>query len=139
MINLTKLWVDILEDGEALKIPIYKVKEWMQKFPPFERLIYKYIASQIRSVENLAIDLSLYDTKERLLKLLLKNIDTIDKKGVNLLEKLSHSEIANLIGTVRHIIDRHLKELKKENIIDKEKRRIILKDAKKLLEMLKSY
>ncbi|NPA28515.1 MAG: Crp/Fnr family transcriptional regulator [Epsilonproteobacteria bacterium] len=134
-----EVMVDVLEKGEAIRFPINKVREWMRKFPAFEQLIYKYIATQIRNVEHLAIDLSLYDTKERLLKLLLRNVETLEKKGVNILEKLSHSEIANLIGTVRHIIDRHLKELKDEKIIEKEKRKIVLKDAKKLLEMLKSY
>ncbi len=130
---------DILESGEAIRFPIYKVKDWMHKNPSFEQLIYRYVAMQMRNVENLAIDLSLYDTKERLLKLLLKNIDTIEKRGVELLNKLSHSEIANLIGTVRHIIDRHIKELKKEGVLEDKKRTIALKNAKKVLEMLEKY
>jgi len=135
---LHELAVDVLEAGEALRFPIEKVREWMKQNDSFEKLIYKYVANQIRQVENLAIDLSLYETKDRLLKLLLKNRELMSKKGINLLENLSHSEIASLIGTVRHIIDRHLKELKKKNVIDKEKKSIILKDATKVLEMLKS-
>jgi len=111
----------------------------MKLYPSFEQLIYRYVAMQMRKVENLAIDLSLYDTKERLLKLLLQNIETIEKKGVSLLDKLSHAEIANLIGTVRHVIDRHIKELKKEGVLEDEKRKINLKDMKKVLELLKNY
>ena len=130
---------DVLEAGEAIRFPVYKVKEWMHKNPAFEQLIYRYVAMQMRNVENLAIDLSLYDTKERLLKLLLKNIDTIEKRGVDLLSKLSHTEIANLIGTVRHIIDRHIKELKKDGVLEDKKRSIALKNAKKVLEMLEKY
>lgn len=133
------LAVDILESGKAIRFPINKVREWMRKHPAFEQLIYKYIATQIRSLENLAIDLSLYDTKERLLKLLIKNIETLEKKGVDLLSKLSHSEIATLIGTVRHIIDRHIKELKRDGILEDKKRSLELKNAKKVLEMLNSF
>jgi len=135
---LHELAIDVLEAGEALRFPIEKVREWMRENRNFESLIYKYVAKQIRQVENLAIDLSLYETKDRLLKLLLKNKELMSKKGINLLENLSHSEIASLIGTVRHIIDRHLKELKNKEVIDKEKKSIILKDATKVLEMLKS-
>jgi len=130
---------DVLEDGQAIRFPIEKVREWMHKNPAFEQLIYRFVANQMRSLESLAIDLSLYDTKERLLKLLLKNIKTIEHRGVGLLDKLSRTEIANLIGTVRHIIDRHIKELKKEGVLSDNNRKIELKNAEKVLEMLESY
>ncbi len=130
---------EVLEKGKAIKFPIEKVREWMRRFPSFEQLMYKYIASQIRHTEELAIDLSLLETRKRLLKLLLKNIDMIDKKGISLLDKLSHSEIASLIGTVRHIIDRHFKDLKKEGIIEKSRKGIELKKLNRVLEMLNNY
>ena len=133
------LAVDVLETGKVIRFPIEKVREWMRMSIEFERLIFKYVAKQIRNIEDLSIDLSLYDTKERLLKLLLKNIETIESKGVDLLDKLSHTEIANLIGTVRHIIDRHLKSLKEEGIIDKKHKKIELVNAQKLLDLLTSY
>ena len=130
---------DVLENGVAIQFPIDKVREWVDKFPDFKQLIFKYVATQMRNVEELAVDLSLHDTKERLLKLLLKNIEIFDKRGVDILSKLSHTEIANLIGTVRHIIDRHIKELKQDGILEDKKRAISLKNAKKVLELLKSY
>ena len=130
---------EILEDGVAICFPIDKVREWIDRFPDFKQLIFKYVAMQMRNTEELAIDLSLHDTRERLLKLLLQNIEMIDKRGVDILSKLSHTEIANLIGTVRHIIDRHIKELKKEGVLEDKRRSISLKNAKKVLELLKSY
>jgi len=130
---------DVLEEGVAIRFPMDKAREWLDKFPEFRQLIFKYVAKQMRNVEELAIDLSLHDTKDRLLKLLLKNIETIDKRGIDILSKLSHTEIANLIGTVRHIVDRHIKELKKEGVLEDKRRSISLKNAKKVLELLKSY
>ena len=130
------LAIDILEAGEAIKFPIFKVREWMRNFIPFEQLIYRYVAMQMRSLEELSLDLSLRETKERLLKLILKNVETIDKRGVDILDKLSHTEIANLIGTVRHIIDKHLKSLQNDDVIDVKNRKISLKNAKKVLDML---
>ncbi len=134
-----KLAVDVLEPGKVIRFPINKIREWMKASVEFEQLIYRYVAMQMRNIENLAIDLSLYDTKERLLKLLLKNINTIESRGVDLLDKLSHTEIANLIGTVRHIIDRHLKSLKEDGIIDSKHRKIELINAQKALDLLTSY
>jgi len=133
------LAISILDDGQAICFPIEKVREWMSKNSAFEQLIFRFVANQIRNIENLAIDLSLYETKERLLKLLLKNINTIESRGVGLLDKLSRTEIANLIGTVRHIIDRHIKELKKDGVLNESNRKIELKNAEKVLQMLKNY
>jgi len=133
------LATEVMETGELIRFPVNKVREWMRDYVDFAQLIYRYVAMQMRAIESLAIDLSLYDTKERLLKLLLKNINMIEKRGVSILDNLSHTEIANLIGTVRHIIDRHLKSLKKEGIIDIENRKIELKNAKKVLDLLTSY
>ncbi len=133
------LAVDVLEEGKVIRFPIDKVREWMKLSVEFEQLIYRFVAMQMRNIENLAIDLSLHDTKERLLKLLLKNINTIESRGVDLLDKLSHTEIANLIGTVRHIIDRHLKSLKEDGIIDAKHRKIELINAQKALDLLTSY
>ncbi len=136
--NSHELAVDILESGSAIRFPIDKVREWMRINITFEQLIYRYIAMQMRNLEELSLDLSLRETKERLLKLILKNFETIDQRGVDMLHNLSRSEIANLIGTVRHIIDKHLKSLKNDNIIDIENRKISLKNAKKVLDMLTS-
>jgi len=133
------LAVDILEAGSVIRFPIAKVREWIRESVEFEQLIYRYIAMQMRNIESLAADLALHDTKERLLKLLLKNIDTIEKRGVSLLDNLSHAEIANLIGTIRHIIDRHLKSLKEDGVLDEKEKKLDLINAKKVYDMLTSY
>ncbi len=132
------LATDILESGFAVRFPLNKVREWMKQFPNFEQLIYRYVAKQMRQVEELAADISLLDTKERLLKLLLHNFHNIETRGIDLLSKLSHSEIANLIGTVRHIIDRHLKTLKSEGILETDKgKKLKINNMNKILELLR--
>ena len=132
------LATEILESGRAIRFPLSKVREWMHEFPQLEQLIYRYVAQQMRQVEELALDLSLLETKERLLKLLLKNYKSIEKRGVDLLSKLSNAEIASLIGTVRHIIDRHIKSLKKEGLLEPEskKKKLEITNLGKVLELL---
>ncbi len=125
---------EVLEDGEALCLPIEKVREWIDTNPAFNKIFFPYIASQMRKVEELATDLSLYSTSERLIKLILGNITP---KGVkSLLHNLSRTEIANLIGTVRHVVDRHINELKDDGAIEVKRKQIIIKDIQKLIKKL---
>lgn len=136
--QIHEVLVEILEDGSALKIPIGKAREWMYEYPIFGEIILKYVARQLRRVEELATDLTLFDTQERLIKLIIQNMETRDEKGKNILDGLSHTEIANLIGTVRHVVDRHIKKLKAEGVLEDERRKISLKDREKLLDRVKS-
>lgn len=126
---------DIIEPGTALRIPIQKAREWMYDYPVFGEIVLKYISGQLRNVEELASDLTLLDTQSRLLKLLVENIadKNLDK---NTLDGLSHAEIASLIGTVRHVVDRHIKQLKSDGILEDKKKKLELKDKEKLIEKI---
>ncbi len=130
--------VEILESGTALKIPIGKAREWMYDYPIFGEIILKYISKQLRKVEGLATDLTLFDTQERLIKLLIQNIEVKDEKNDNVLDGLSHTQIASLIGTVRHVVDRHIKQLKSEGVLEDERKKISLKSREKLLDRMKN-
>ncbi len=132
-----EVMVEILEGGTALRIPIGKAREWMYDYPIFGEIILKYVAKQLRQVEELASDLTLYDTQERLLKLIVQNMERKDAQGHGILDNLSHTELANLIGTVRHVVDRHMKKFKEDGIIENARKKIVLKDYEKLLERIK--
>ena len=124
---------EVLEDIELLELPINKVREWLRTNEQFNRHFFPYIASQMRHTEELATDLSLLPTSERLSKILLKNINPNDKYH-QLLQNLSKTEIAKLIGTVRNVVERHLKELEERDIIKNQRKNIYIKDVKKLLQ-----
>ena len=125
---------EVLETSELLELPIEKVREWLQTNEQFNRHFFPYIASQMRHAEELASDLSLYTTSERLSKLLLQNMNPNDEHYYQLLQNLSKTEIAKLLGTVRNVVERHLKELETDNIIENQRKNIYVKDVKKLLE-----
>jgi CRP-like cAMP-binding protein len=108
----------------------------MYDYPIFGEIVLKYVAGQIRHVEELASDLTLLDTKERLIKLIIENVEKSRQTGNNMLENLSHAEIAKLIGTVRHVVDRHIKQLKAEGILETGRRKLALKNLEKLQEKL---
>jgi len=125
---------EVLESAEVLQLPIEKVREWLRTNEQFNQHFFPYIASQMRHTEELASDLSLYSTSERLSKLLLQNMNPEDKHYFQLLQNLSKTEIAKLLGTVRNVVERHLKELEAEDIIENQRKNIYVKDVEKLLE-----
>lgn len=128
------LLYEALESTELLELPIAKVRDWLKNNEAFNRHFFPYIASQLRKTEELATDLSLYSTSERLVKLLIQNINPQDHQHFQLLQNLSKTEIAKLIGTVRHVVERHLKELKEDDVIENKRKDIYVKDIEKLLD-----
>ncbi len=123
------------EDTKALQVPIERVEEWINTNQEFRALFFRYVASEMRNLEELATDLSLLDTSSRFIKLLLKHFDPKTAK-LRLIHDLPHEEIASLIGTVRHVVNRHIQELKKDGSVEVERRRIKLNDISKLIDRL---
>ncbi len=125
---------EALEDIQLLKIPIEKVRTWIKNSETFNKKFFPYLASQMRHIEELATDISLHTTAERLVKLLLQNLDSKNPQKYNLLHGLSHSEIAKLIGTVRHVVERHLHHLESEGIMELAHKNILIKNVQKLID-----
>jgi len=125
-----------LDNVQVMTFPIEIVRSWMQNNSSFNRLLFPYVAKQLRDMEELVTDLSFYNTSERLLKLIIKHIDPNNPDRLKLIHDLPHEEIASLIGTVRKVLNRHIQELKKEGLIDVKRKNIRLKDTYRLLEQL---
>ncbi len=128
------LLYEVLEASELLELPMMKVREWLRTNEQFSRHFFPYIAAQMRHTEELASDLSLYSTSERLSKLLLQNINPSDDYYYQILQNLSKTEIAKLLGTVRNVVERHLKDLETQGVIENTRKNIYVKDVQKLLE-----
>ena len=130
---------ETLAESEVMQLPIDRVRELLRSNESFNRIFFPYLAQQMRHIEELATDLSLYSTSERLIKLLLQNLDPDNRLKYRLLQGLSKTEIARLIGTVRHVVERHLKELKTDGSIETKSRNIQILDTKKLLEKINLF
>ena len=128
---------EAMEDTDAIEMPIAFVRELISTNKAFNQKFFPYLAKQMRQMEELATDISLYSTEERLIKLLLQNLDPTNILKYNLIQGLSNTEIANLIGTVRHVVERHLKKLKSDGLIESKSKTLQILDAKKLLEKIK--
>jgi len=130
---------EAMEDTAAFEMPIENVRYMIENNPEFNRKFFPYIAKQMRHMEEMVTDISLYSTEERLIKLLLQNLDPNNLMKYNLLHGLSNTEIAKLIGTVRHVVERHLKKLKKDGLLEGKSKTLQINNANKLLEKIKLF
>ncbi len=126
---------EALDDLSVIELPMNKAREWLQTNPAFNQLLLPYLAAQIRSLESLSAGLSLYDTSERLMRLIIDNIDPHTQQPT-LLNNLSNSEIAKMIGSVRQVVERNLKQLKKDEIIESGRKQLRVKNLDRLKSRL---
>ena len=76
-----------------------------------------------RSRESLISDLALYDTPTRLARLLIRYISSNQGDGASehhdipLFHDLTHETLAQMIGSARQVVNKHLQALKHEGIL----------------------
>jgi len=127
-----------LEESEVVEVPIGHIRELIETNSAFNRFFFPYLGKQMRQMEDLAVDLSLYDVYNRLLRLIARNIDyTKGKSTLKLINNLSHEELAALVGSVRKVVNRNLQKLKCEGIIELSRKQIKLKSLEDLIDKLK--
>ncbi|EQB40580.1 hypothetical protein M947_01895 [Sulfurimonas hongkongensis] len=125
-----------LDEVKIVCFPIEIVRKWMQEDQNFNKILFPYVSNQLREREELALDLSLYSVSERLIKLISKTTNHENPSKRNLLQNLSHEVIASIIGTVRKVLNRHIQQLKDDDMITVKRKNIEIKDAQKLLDSL---
>jgi CRP-like cAMP-binding protein len=117
---------ETLEESHLVQISHETLDYWTEKELHLNQNIISLLSGMFLELEQNTTDLALYDTFTRLSKLILKNIsikpilpDTLTSKvRLKHLEKFSHEDLANLIGTAREVVSRHLKTLKEKNILE---------------------
>ncbi len=128
---------EVLERCEVVEVPLEDVRMLLHSDASFQRFFFPYVAQQLRSMEELAIDLSLYDVYQRIIHLFARFVDNSESKPkLKLIENLSHEELASMVGSVRKVVNRSLQKLKREGIVELSRKQLKLKNLKKLLEKL---
>lgn len=128
---------EVLEDTELVRLPLEDVKQMILEDNSFRQLFYSYLASKLKSMENLAVSLSFYDVYQRVLQLFtnftyMKN----NKPTLKVIDNLKHEDIASMVGTVRKVVNRSLQKLKQDGIIELSRKKIQIKNFQKLLDKL---
>jgi len=127
--------VTALDELEALYAPLGEVRHWIETHADFNKTLLPYLGKQLRSLEELASDLTLHDTLTRLSRLILRYVD-IDNpvNKLKLINDLSHEELGNMIGSVRVVTSRQMQKLKEADIIHKDRTKMEIKNLHSLLK-----
>ncbi len=136
--------IQAIDNIEVLEIKIENMRKYLLKYPVLNKNFYPYLGEMMRRLEDLSTNLALTDTFVRLGKLILNYVDEKckDKNGhykVDLIHDLSHDKLAQMIGTVRNVLSRHLQTLKDENIIYFKRGHLSIKDLESLKKKCENF
>ncbi|MTI32049.1 Crp/Fnr family transcriptional regulator [Xanthovirga aplysinae] len=123
------------KDTRICPMKISQMQELMANNKPLSLKIFKMIGFRIRKLERRLESLVFKDARSRVIEFIRDMAEERGKKvGVETLVKynLTHQDIANLTGTSRQTVTTILNELKEKNIINFDRKRILIRDLDKL-------
>lgn len=130
-----------LEPLEIITAPLKTVRQWVSQHSAFNQALLPYLGRKLRALENLSADLALYDTLTRLSLLILEQatptplLDHRGRERLPSINTLSDETMARMIGSVRVVVNRHLQELARLDLIHTSRGKLVVTD----LERLRKY
>ncbi len=126
------------DDVALLTMPMGAAHRWITQHPAFNRVFLPYIGKAMRALEDLSGDLALYDTETRLAHLIVRHLDGETHNSLSLIHDMSHESLAEMIGSVRTVVNRQLQNWRKQGIISMHNGHITLRSLEVLLEKTNS-
>ena len=105
-------------DIKGWLIPVTVIQELIMKSPKYQKLIFSLFTMRYTALTTLVEDVKFKKLDSRILEFL----ESFNTKEI----KITHSEIAEELGTSRNVINRILQELKSKNIIKLSRGKITL-------------
>ena len=130
-------YAEAVEATTVVKIPGDVMRELMDHHAGVSLGVTKLIGLRRRRIERRLKNLLFLSNRERLTHLLLELMEQYGnqtKEGIELRIRLSHQDLANVIGSTRETVTVVLGELQGEGLIQVGRRKIIICDAAGLAE-----
>lgn len=121
-----------IDDVEVLCTSMTKMRVWMEIHPEIYKTFMPYMVNQMRVLETNLTDNVLADIPTRLARLFMSNCD--ETKHLEKINDLSHNEIANMIGSTRAVVNRHIQQFKREGIISVQRKHTDVLNYQLLME-----
>jgi len=106
----SKVFATTEQDSEILLIPVRLLPSWLREYPDFNELFYNQFNLRYSELLDTIGHLLLNKMDKRLLEHLKRKSDLLQGQPI----KMSHSQIANELGTAREVVTRVLKKLESE-------------------------
>ena len=127
-----------IDDLDILHCNIDLARDWIKKYEAFNNSLLAYLSERLRQAQEYNISKTFYSIEIRLAKLIFQNISS-DSNELNLINNLSHKEIAKMLGTTRTVVNRNLQQLKKSGLIELKYKKILIQNYQKLKELIEQY
>ena len=127
------VFYETLDKVVLFSAPMDLMRNWIKENPVINRNMLPYLCQQLKAMEEYASNVTLIDISTRLAKLILKNMNAKSHK-LELINDLSNEELANLIGSTRAVVNRHLQEFKNDGILLLGRQKVEIRDLKLLLK-----
>ena len=123
------------DDLMMLSTPMQEARRWIEQHPDFNRSFLPYLGQQMRTLANLAGDLALHDTETRLARLILRHVQHEEPgQPLRLIHNLSHEALAEMIGSVRVVVNRQLQHWQRDGVVVTRRGELIIKELETLLK-----
>ena len=127
-----EIYYESIDRVSLLCINMNKMKDWVKTHPQINKNLLPYLGKQIRILEDYAANVTLIPISARLARLILKYVN-VDSQQLEVINDLSNEEIANLIGSTRAVVNRHLQQFKQDGIINIGRHKVEIKNSSLLL------
>lgn len=120
--------VEVMEDAECLVIHGNALMEYIKTHPAVAINFLSHLSRRLREADRQIGGLALLDVCGRIAHTFLgiANPGGKTEKGVVAIERLTHEEIAAMIGSSREVVSRALKKMAQEGYVEIEKEKFIL-------------
>lgn len=125
----------VLEDCRVCIMARRDFEEILREKPHLSLKFAKLMGFRMKTLESRISDLMFHDTPTRIARLLLnlsREYGQPVPDGTLLRLKLTHQELANLIGAARETVSAVLADWKREGLLDYPRRMFLIRDAKRL-------
>lgn len=137
-----ELLAQAIQDARIYEIERARFLELIQREPWLALKILELFGQRTREIERKLEDLVFKDIPTRLSRQLLKLIEEHGRRtpeGIQIDFKITHKELADMIGSARENTTSALNLLEREGILDKRRYRIVIKDEERLREKSRAF
>jgi CRP/FNR family cyclic AMP-dependent transcriptional regulator len=130
---------EAMENALVTEVPREEFERLLDHHPSVGGKMTRILCRRRRDLENKMEDLVFKDVNAKLAELLLKlgnDYGVDDDRGTLVAVKITHQEMANLIGSTRETVSLTLSQFKRSKLIATEGRKIILTDREGLKALL---
>jgi CRP/FNR family cyclic AMP-dependent transcriptional regulator len=128
---------EVLEKTSLLSINRHDLLNFLESYPSVSYQLITTLIKRLRNTNEQIHDITFFDVRSRIYKKILslgKEYGVILNDEVMINMRLTHQQIADMVGCTREMMTRVLKELQEESVIDIVKKKIIIKNKLLLLE-----